>query len=232
MKMIFICSIILSILFIILLTKIIKNKKIINIMLLILSIILLIWKTLEFGYYAYTNKGIYPVEFSHISYFIVSLILIFSLKKLYFTAGLLSFISGLLYTIVALISPSNMINTNSKTIIIFGIISHMILLFIGSILLFKYQKYYFKDCYIPIIVMSLIFLYILLIQNKVIYPNLTNRNFVTLKIASFQLLTYIGITNKILNIIASITIIILLYSLIFVFTYINRLIYKNKKKYV
>ena len=49
-----------------------KYYKANRIILSIISIILLIWKIIEFSYYYINDLNIYPVEFSHISYFLVS----------------------------------------------------------------------------------------------------------------------------------------------------------------
>ena len=50
----------------------IKKEKLVVFILALFASILLIWKIIEFTYYGLTHTGTYPIEISHISYFVFS----------------------------------------------------------------------------------------------------------------------------------------------------------------
>lgn len=161
-------------LFFILLTIILRNKRIVAGILISLATIILIWKTIEFSYYAINHTGTYPIEISHISYFVFGVIILSGLTKFYFTAGIFGFISGLGYMVAGIVSPASVVTSLPTHLFVMGIISHMILLFGGMLTLFSFTKYEMKRFYFPLIGLVLVFIFAYLVDQK--YIDFKHRN--------------------------------------------------------
>ena len=146
----------------------IKSEKLVVFILALFASILLIWKTIEFTYYGLTHTGTYPIEISHISYFVFSIIILSGIKKLYFTGGIFAFISGCGYTLAGLVSPKSIVTSLDFPIFVIGVISHMMLLLGGMLTLFKYSKYDLKYFYFPIIGLMLACILAYLAENHYI----------------------------------------------------------------
>ena len=129
----------------------IKSEKLVVFILALFASILLIWKIIEFTYYGLTHTGTYPIEISHISYFVFSVIILSGIRSLYFTAGIFAFLSGCGYALAGLVSPKSIVTSLDFPIFVMGIVSHMMLLLGGMLTLFKYHKYQVKYFYFPII---------------------------------------------------------------------------------
>ena len=208
-----------------------RSEKGVVILLSLISSILLIWKIIEFTYYGLTHTGTYPIEISHISYFVFSVIILSGVKSLYFTAGTFAFISGCGYTLAGLVSPKSIVTSLDFPIFVMGIISHMLLLLGGMLTLFKYQKYDLKNFYFPIIGLILSCVLAYLAQNHYIYPDAKGLdNLVIIKLINGSILSYLGInaTNAYLNWSVTILIFILVGSLIFLINKFNNYLFKNK----
>lgn len=168
-----------------------KYYKANRIILSIISIILLIWKISEFSYYYINDLNIYPVEFSHISYFLVSIIIIFNIKKLYYFASSISFIGGISYIITYLFIDKKFNTFN----IYMTFISHITLFFIGLNLLLNLTKFNKRDYPYLLIGYILIISYFLLVHYRIIFPS-QNLEYVVLNEIIFgTILRHIGI-NK------------------------------------
>ena len=205
-----------------------KGKFINKIIIYVVAVGLLIWKTIEFSYYHINNKGVYPVELSHICYFLVSAIILSRIEVLYFTGGCLSFISGLGYYITALISPEKMLGQHSNPIVIMGFVSHTLLLLIGSILLFGYKRYKLKHFYIVPLISIIVLSYIVLVDRGIIFSGLASKGYFILDLINGRLLKYINIDNESLGKLTSLLIIILSQGIFLLFNYINNIIFKDK----
>ena len=153
-----------------------KNEKYNRIILNVLALILLVWKTIQFTYNALNNIKIYPVELSHICYFLVSVLILIQYKGGYFSAGFFALICGIGYFVTGIFKPAATISNNDVIIVLSGIISHSILMAIGLITLFNYKKYHFKDIWLTYFLMTLIVVYIELINYDVIYKDVTNKD--------------------------------------------------------
>ena len=215
----------------ILLTIILRNKRIVAGILVSLATIILIWKTIEFSYYAINHTGTYPIEISHISYFVFGVIILSGLTKFYFTAGIFGFISGLGYMVAGIVSPASVVTSLPTHLFVMGIISHMILLFGGMLTLFSFTKYEMKRFYFPLIGLVLVFIFAYLVDQKYIYPEATGlNNLVVIRMINWDILSYLGIdsTNHIINVIATIGIYLLVIILVILINLINNKIFKNK----
>ena len=208
-----------------------KSEKGVVILLSLISSILLIWKIIEFTYYGLTHTGTYPIEISHISYFVFSVIILSGVKSLYFTAGTFAFISGCGYTLAGLVSPKSIVTSLDFPIFVMGVISHMMLLLGGMLTLFKYIKYDIKYFYFPLIGLILACILAYLAENHYIYPDATGLdNLVIIKLINGSILSYLGVNldNQLLNRSVTILIFILVGALTFLINVFNNYLFKNK----
>ncbi len=209
----------------------IKSEKLVVFILALFASILLIWKIIEFTYYGLTHTGTYPIEISHISYFVFSVIILSGIKKLYFAGGIFAFISGCGYTLAGLVSPKSIVTSLDFPIFVMGVISHMMLLLGGMLVLFKYSKYNIKHFYFPIIGLILACILAYLAENHYIYPDATGLdNLVIIKLINGSILSYLGVNldNQLLNWSVTILIFILVGALIFLINVFNNYLFKNK----
>ena len=209
----------------------IKSEKLVVFILALFASVLLIWKIIEFTYYGLTHTGTYPIEISHISYFVFSVIILSGIKKLYFIGGIFAFISGCGYTLAGLVSPKSIVTSLDFPIFVMGVISHMMLLLGGMLTLFKYSKYDLKYFYFPIIGLILACILAYLAENHYIYPDATGLdNLVIIKLINGSILSYLGVNldNQLLNWSVTILIFILVGVLIFLINVFNNYLFKNK----
>lgn len=216
-----------------LVTIFLKNEKIVAIILVTLSLIILPWKIIEFSYYGLVlHNGTYPIEISHISYFVFSIIILSGIKRLYFTAGTFAFLSGVGYMIGGIVSPKTILTTLEFHIVIMGIASHMILVFGGMLTLFKYQKYNIKEFYFPIIGLGFALFFAYLVEKDYIYPDATGlNNLVIIKLINGSILSYLGIDSSdlILNWSVTILLFILVGIVIFIMNLINNKVFYTRR---
>ncbi len=195
------------------------------------SSVLLIWKIIKFTYYGLTHTGTYPIEISHISYFVFSVILLSGIKKLYFTAGIFAFLSGCGYSLAGLVSPKSIVTSLDFPIFVMGIVSHMMLLLGGMLTLFKYHKYQIRYFYFPIIGLVLACILAYLAENHYIYPDATGLdNLVIIKLINGEILSYLGVNvgNAILNWTVTVLIFIVVALLIFLINKLNNFIFRKR----
>ena len=187
-------------------TCLVKNEKLVAFILVFLSVVILIWKIIEFSYYAIAHTGTYPIEISHISYFVFSVIILSGIKRLYFTAGVFGLVSGLGYMVGGIVSPKTIKTTLEPHIFIMGIVSHMILLLGGMLTIFKYAKYKLRYFYFPIVGLCLALIF------------------------AYFILTYLGVNtdNQLINRTVTILIYILVFFVIFLLNIWNNHVFKTK----
>ena len=181
------------------------------------------WKTIEFTYYGIINTGTYPIEFSHISYFVYGVIIMSSIKKFYFTARIYGLLSGIGYIIGGVASPKTMLTSLPSYLVIMGYISHMLLLLGGLLTLFKVKRYPLKAYLFTYIFLALTFIFAYLAKIKLFYQDANNLNsLVIMKLIDGSILSYIGLANNEPWLNALIT--ILVYAVLALFTLIMNLI--------
>lgn len=137
-----------------------KTQKISSLIVFILSLSLLIWKTHEFAINI-TKNSTFPLEFNHISYFAAGIICVIGIKPLYLFTLSSAFISGVGYYLTFLINPSIMFETMKSNLLTKAIISHSILLFIGILLFLDIKKFKFKE-YIFTLIGFLLFIFMVI----------------------------------------------------------------------
>ena len=229
MEYLFSASLIILFILFLVLTIFLKNKFLIKLIIYSIAIVLLVWKTIEFTYYGVTKTGSYPIEFSHISYFVYGAIILSGIKKFYFTAGIYGLLSGIGYIIGGLASPKTMLTSLPPYLVIMGYISHMLLLLGGLLTLFKVKRYPLKDIYITYIFLALTFIFAYLVKIKVFYPDANNLNsLIIMKLIDGSILSYIGVTHNKPWI--NILITILVYAILSLFTLAINLINNQMNK--
>ena len=209
----------------------IKSEKLVVFILALFASILLIWKIIEFTYYGLTHTGTYPIEISHISYFVFSVIILSGIRSLYFTAGIFAFLSGCGYALAGLVSPKSIVTSLDFPIFVMGIVSHMMLLLGGMLTLFKYHKYQVKYFYFPITGLVLACVLAYLAENHYIYPDATGLdNLVIIKLINGEILSYLGVNvdNAILNWTVTVLIFIVVALLIFLINKFNNFIFRKR----
>ena len=212
-------------------TCLVKNEKLVAFILVFLSALILTWKIIEFSYYAIAHTGTYPIEISHISYFVFSVIILSGIKRLYFTAGVFGLVSGLGYMVGGIVSPKTIMTTLEPHIFIMGIVSHMILLLGGMLTIFKYSKYKLRYFYFPIVGLCLALIFAYFVNEGYIYPEATGlNNLVIIKLVNGSILTYLGVNtdNQLINRTVTILIYILVFFIIFLLNVWNNRVFKTK----
>ncbi len=102
----------------------------------LLSLALALVRSGQFIAYAILGIPTYPIEISHISYFLTCAILLSGIPQLQYVGGFYSFLSGLGYFVGAMLSPSSMMAGLGTFEFALAILSHSQLFFFGLMLLF------------------------------------------------------------------------------------------------
>ena len=114
--------------------------------------VLILYKTCEFSYYRAIGHPEYPVEFSHISYFIIGATMLTGVKKMRFFAAFCGSAGGIGYLIATILSPDSMVTEMSSTYyVVMAVIQHELLFFVGLLLMFDVQRHSYRDIWVPIV---------------------------------------------------------------------------------
>ena len=99
----------------------------------------------------------YPVEFSHISYFVFSVCVVFGSKKMQSFAGFCGMLTGLAFLIAGCFSPQSMLNDAASGVSLFISVMRHELLWLGGLLLFlNVARFDIKDIWISVVGIALI----------------------------------------------------------------------------
>lgn len=169
------------------------KHKLSMIVLFTVACILLLYKTTEFSYYRATGQPEYPVEFSHISYFIVGTTMILGIKKMRAFAGFCCLLAGIGYILGGVLSPDNMVTSMSSTYyVVLAVIQHELLWFCGVLLLCNIDKYSIKQIYIPLIGVAVMIIFSILVYNRIIYSDYSSvEDMVIIKIVTGNIISYL-----------------------------------------
>ncbi|MBO8414563.1 MAG: hypothetical protein IAC78_03750 [Firmicutes bacterium] len=202
-----------------------KNQRVAKKAIFVISLVLLIYKIAEYCYKGLIiHKPVYPVEISHISYFVVGTVGAFGFKKPLFFAGFLSLISGIGYTIGAVVQPYIITETLNTYEMWQGVATHFILFVLGFLILFESGELKIKDWWATLLGLVLLVCYVLLVHYKYIFPKANLKSIIIDKIITGDILAYVMDPSAItpfLRTLILILIVIVFTSLIFVFYYIN-----------
>lgn len=215
-----------------------KSRKASMITLFVVSFALLIFKSIQFGIERSIHH--YPIEFSHMSYFILGATMTVGVKKLRPFAGLCAFISGLAFVLAGIFSPAPIYEDAENTFNwVSGIIQHEVLLFAGLVIIFNTDRYSIKDIWIPIVGIVIMFIFSVLVYKRIIYPDLADKNhdsMIIIYVLYGTILKYVlpaGTEVAVwLRVITIIVEVILLGAILWAFYFINNKFYDKKiKKY-
>lgn len=152
-----------------------KNRKLGMIILVAVSAVLLVFKSIKFGLQRAEHK--YPIEFSHLSYFILGAVMVVGTKRLRPFAGLCAFISGLAFILAGIFSPTPIVRDASSTMSwIESIIQHEVLLFGGIMIIFNTDRYNIKDVWMSVVGIAIMFIFSALVYKRILYPDLADKN--------------------------------------------------------
>lgn len=159
----------------------------------VLATILLIYKSQEFIRANISNNGSYPVEFSHISYFIVGVTVVTGCKKMRAFASYCGMLSGAAFMIAGLLSSKSMVHDASSTFsLVVSITQHNVLWLCGFLLFLNVGHFNIKEIYIPIIGIACMVGFSYLVHYHIIYPDFKKwDDMVIIKIAEGEILGYI-----------------------------------------
>lgn len=156
-----------------------------------LSLLLALLRSGQFLAYALLGIPTYPIEISHISYFLTCAILLSGIPQLQYVGGYFSFLSGLGYFVGAMLSPSSMMSGLKTFEFALAILSHSLLFFFGLMLLFGTRKYKKRVFLYTASAFALILLFAFLVQEDLLYPGVPKSSYVILKMIDGTLLTYL-----------------------------------------
>lgn len=215
-----------------------KSRKASMLTLFITSFVLLVFKSIQFGIERSLNH--YPIEFSHMSYFILGATITVGVKKMRPFAGLCAFISGLAFVLAGIFSPAPIyVDADNTFNWVTGIIQHEVLLFAGLVIIFNTDRYNIKDIWISIVGIIIMFVFSLLVYKRILYPNLADKNhdnMIIIYVLYGTILKYVMPAGTVipiwLRVITIILEVILLGTILWAFYFVNNKFYDKKvKKY-
>ena len=135
----------------------------------------------------------YPVEFSHISYFVFSVCVVFGSKKMQSFAGFCGMLTGLAFLIAGCFSPQSMLNDAASGVSLFISVMRHEILWLGGLMLFlNVGRFEVRDIWIPFLGIVLIIIYSMLMYNGIIYPDFAKpQGMVIVKIVTGTILGYV-----------------------------------------
>lgn len=132
-----------------------------------LAFFLLVYKTIEYSYYAITHTGYSPIEFSHLSYLIFGTVFFLGIRSLKFFASFVAALSGLGFFLGVFVSPASIYS--DAYLMTIGYISHGFLYLGGLLGLFCHEYYPLRKIWKSILGLSGMLLYGVLVYCKVLY---------------------------------------------------------------
>lgn len=215
--------------------KLSKRPKLSYIISMTLSCVFLTYKSVEFIYYRIIGYPEYPVEYSQFAYFMMGVTMATGFKKTRFLAAFSSLTGALGYIIAGSISPDSMVTTMSSTYyVVFAVIQHELLLFLGLTMMFNVERYRYRDLWIPVVGSLLFIGYSLLVYYHYIYPDYLNvEKIVIVKIVMGTVIGFvIGEENltPAIQAVTSVAVILLVVGCMFLLCRLNNKVFDRKEK--
>jgi hypothetical protein len=111
----------------------------------ILSIVMLVYKVIEYAYYLLSGELTkLPIEYSALAYFIFSFVIVFKIKKYYGFAGFVACLSGFGYLIAFPFMGDGSFINHGVYLTVAALINHLFL-FMGSLFLMTFHRYKKSD---------------------------------------------------------------------------------------
>lgn len=210
-----------------------NNKKLNMIILYVIATILIVYKTIEFSYYRAISNGMYPVEFSHISYFILGVSIVLGIKKLYAFAGFCSALAGLGYVVAGIASPDSIVtNATNVYYIVAAIVQHELLWFAGAMLFMNVSRYSIKQIYIPIIGVAIMIVFSVLVYNGIIYKDFEDvQSIIIIQIITGRIIEFVMADSTLaIRIVTAVIIGIVAVGILCLYYVLNNKIFNLRKK--
>lgn len=140
-----------------------------------LAVFLLVFKSVEYSYYAITKTGYSPIEFSHLSYLIYGAVFTFGFVKVGMFGGFVGLLSGFGFLMGAIMSPASINSTTTQGmgyglyLVIMGYISHTFLYIGGGLALFCHRCYSLRQMLSTYIGLYSMVFYGVLVYTGVLY---------------------------------------------------------------
>lgn len=197
--------------------------------------VLILYKTCEFSYYRAIGHPEYPVEFSHISYFIIGATMLTGVKKMRFFAAFCGSAGGIGYLIATILSPDSMVTEMSSTYyVVMAVVQHELLFFVGLLLMFDVQRHSYRDIWVPIVGTVAIVGFSLLVYYHYIYPDLIDvEKIVIIKIIKGTIIGYvIGEENltPAIQVVTSIGVAVLVVAVMMLFLWLNNKMFDKAER--
>ena len=197
--------------------------------------VLILYKTCEFSYYRAIGHPEYPVEFSHISYFIIGATMLTGVKKMRFFAAFCGSAGGIGYLIATILSPDSMVTEMSSTYyVVMAVIQHELLFFVGLLLMFDVQRHSYRDIWVPIVGTVAIVGFSLLVYYHYIYPDFIDvEKIVIIKIIKGTIIGYvIGEENltPAIQVVTSIGVAVLVVAVMMLFLWLNNKMFDKAER--
>lgn len=159
----------------------------------IIAVFVMGYKTYEFAGYRVQEIAEYPIEFSHISYFIFGTVAILGLRRLYGLAGYCATLTGLGNMIAVCVSAESMIEGfRSVGYFALSLVLHNLMLFGGVLLLCNCVRFKIKDMWTAFLGVALICGFAQLVNAGLVYNDIDYKDeIVILKIMDGRILGYV-----------------------------------------
>lgn len=148
----------------------------------ILALVLLIFNSVYFGINR-GRRGWYPVEFSHISYFVMAVSVVMGSKKLLGLAGYCSMLTGLGYVLAGVISPVSLLTTSFSAVeLAISIVRHEAMWLCGWLIFFNVGRLRMRDVWIAVLGVGMMIGFSLLVYYGLVYPGFAEEERETMQI--------------------------------------------------
>lgn len=197
-----------------------------------LSLLLALVRSGQFIAYAVMGIKVYPIEISHISYFLTCGILLSGIPQLQYVGGYFSFLSGLGYFVGAMLSPSSMMSGLGTFEFVLAILSHSLLFFFGLMLLFGTRKYQKRVFLYTACSFALTLLFAFLVKKDILYPGIPKSSYVILKMVDGTLLNYLFpnlVLTDLLKVLTTVFLLLSSFLLALLFYAVNRRIFRTTR---
>ena len=159
----------------------------------VIAVFVMGYKTYEFAGYRVQGIAEYPIEFSHISYFIFGTVVFLGLRRLYGLAGYCATLTGLGNVIAVCVSAESMIEGfRSVGYFALSLVLHNLMLFGGVLLLCNCVRFRIKDMWTAFLGVALICGFAQLVNAGLVYGDIDYKDeIVILKIMDGRILGYV-----------------------------------------
>ena len=170
-----------------------NNRKATLLLVFIVSVVWFIYQSCEYIVYNIQGNGLDPVEFSHITYFIIGATMLSGVKKMRSFASYCAMLTGLGFLIASIAAPGSMVHdAKSHLSLSISIFRHSLMWLCGFGLFFTTERFHIKDIWIPVLGIALMIGFSLLVHNRLIYKDFVKwDDMVIIKIVEGTILGYV-----------------------------------------